>query len=394
MLVEQLLQRREPAVDLVVEVGVLLREQRSQALEADPGAVDVGLEVPQVGARPVLLLTGDLARRDLVQQAAGPVGDLVGGEGEVADLLLERGGVLHEVVGVLGPLGSAQGLVALRPGRPEILLEPVPAGPGLTLLEVGLAEVHLGVEVAERLGHRLDPLPVHPGPGVELARLRVVARLVGRGERVGLRHQLLGLVLDVGRVVGVGGGDELAVVAGRGQLLTGVGDGEGRPDAVADHPGLAGGEVGAGRRAEDQVTGEARPDVLDLADDAEPVGGEQVELGHLRPAVGDGEGQASRGRGVGRDLAARVGGLDGEGPGVARLDRVPRTGRGVVGAGGQQGHAEQGGDGGQGEARTGTAAGHGRVLPAGRGTGAGAGWCTVRPRAGILRRNSVIVGTT
>ena len=85
-LVQQHLQRDELRVDLGVQRGVALLQQRPQPVEADPGAVDVGLEVPQVGPRPVLLLAGDLAGGDLVQQAAGAVGDLVGGEGQVPGL--------------------------------------------------------------------------------------------------------------------------------------------------------------------------------------------------------------------------------------------------------------------------------------------------------------------
>ena len=51
--------------------------------------------------------------------------------------------------------------------------------------------------------------------------------------------------------------------------------------------------------------GEARPDVLDLAEDAQAVLGEQVELGDLRAVVLDVEGQRGRRR-LGRGDVARV----------------------------------------------------------------------------------------
>ena len=65
---------------------------------------------------------------------------------------------------------------------------------------VDLAEVDLRVEVAERLGDRLDPLVV--GAHLRELRLRglVVARLVGGGERLDGGHQLLDLVLDERRI--------------------------------------------------------------------------------------------------------------------------------------------------------------------------------------------------
>ena len=56
-------------------------EGRFQQLEGLPGAVEVGLEVPQVEVRVALLLPGDLRRGDLVEQLGRPIrqaGRLVG----------------------------------------------------------------------------------------------------------------------------------------------------------------------------------------------------------------------------------------------------------------------------------------------------------------------------
>src|SRR3954454_16898595 len=63
--VEQLLQRRELLGDLRRQRGVLLLQEWFQSLERDARPVDVALEVVQIGPRPVLLLTGHLARGDL-----------------------------------------------------------------------------------------------------------------------------------------------------------------------------------------------------------------------------------------------------------------------------------------------------------------------------------------
>ena len=79
----------------------------------------------------------------------------------------------------------------------------MPAGPALPVLEVGLPGVHPRVEVTERLGDRLDALPVRACDGVQRARRVVVAGRVEPDESLGLLEQLRGLVLDVGRVVGV-----------------------------------------------------------------------------------------------------------------------------------------------------------------------------------------------
>ena len=109
------------------------------------------------------------------------------------------------------------GLAAVGVGgrRPEVLLDQVPAGPGLALLEVGLAGVEQRVEVAERFRDGLDPLPVHAGRRVQVARGVVVARGVRVGERLGAGDERPGLVLDVGDVRGLGVGELLRDVTRR-----------------------------------------------------------------------------------------------------------------------------------------------------------------------------------
>ena len=110
-----------------------------------------------------------------------------------------------------------------------------------------------------------------------------------------VRPQLLGLVLDVGGVLGGPGVAEFLQVGVDGGLAAGAGDREAGADAVAVHAGLAGRDVLAGRRRDHQVAGDARADVLDLADDPQPVLGEKVELGDLGAVVRDGEGQRAAG---------------------------------------------------------------------------------------------------
>ena len=74
-------------------------------------------------------------------------------------------------------------------------------------------------------------------------------------------------------------GDQLGIGPGGADVGAGVGDGEGGADAVADHAGLAGDLVGARAHLDDQVAGQARADVLDLAQDLQTVLGEQVDFG-------------------------------------------------------------------------------------------------------------------
>ena len=56
---------------------------------------------------------------------------------------------------------------------------------------------------------------------------------------------------------------------------------EGGLDSIAHHARLAGSLVGSRRCLNNQITGEARTDVLDLADDLKPIGTKQIELGDV-----------------------------------------------------------------------------------------------------------------
>ena len=108
-------------------------------------------------------------------------------------------------------------------------------------------------------------------------------------------------------------------------VLAGVRDREGVADALADHPGLAGGDVAAGSGVDHEVAGQSGADVLDLADDAQPVLAVQVELGDLGTVVLHLEGQVAGADLGARDVAAVVG--------RRHADRAVGIGRGVVGLG-------------------------------------------------------------
>ena len=88
-------------------------------------------------------------------------------------------------------------------------------------------------------------------------------------------------------------------------VLARVGDREVGADPLAGHAGLAGRDVLARGDVDDQVAREARSDVLDLADDAQPVLAVQVELGDLVALVLDLVDEVARRRLVGGELAAR-----------------------------------------------------------------------------------------
>ena len=142
--------------------------------------------------------------------------------------------------------------------------------------------------------------------GVERTGFVVAARGVEVGELLGLGNELAHLVAHVQAVLLGTGGDQVGHVA-RGHLLARVRDGEGGTNAIAHHAWLAGGEVAAGSSLHDQVAADAGADVLDLADDAQAVIGQQVELGHFRTVVGDLEHQVAAGRRCSAHLTGIVG---------------------------------------------------------------------------------------
>jgi hypothetical protein len=152
--VEQALDSAELVLDLLGELCIAAGDDRLEKVEALPGTVQVGLEVPQVGTRPVLLLAGDLAAGDLLEQALRAFDDVGVGDLQVFALLLDRLGVGEQLVGQLGLLRVGQRRVVLGARWPQILFEAVPAGPVLALGETCLAGVDRWVEIAELGGDR------------------------------------------------------------------------------------------------------------------------------------------------------------------------------------------------------------------------------------------------
>ena len=138
------------------------------------------------------------------------------------------------------------------------------------------------------------------------------------------------------------------------------------PDALADHARLARGDVRPGRGIDGQGLAGVGADALDLAEDPQPVLGQQVELGHLVAVVGHREGERPGGSLGGRHVARVVGRADGEGARVALL-----AGLGAVGAAGGE---HQGGGSGSGErAQWRDSTLHDRDPSVGAAAGAGAG---------------------
>src|SRR6478735_10034540 len=170
MLLEPGLQGSELGLERFAQVRVLLLQRRQQALEGGPGSVNVGLEVPEIGVGPDFFLPGNFAGGHLVQELLGAVADLVRGEFHSAGPLGQVLGVGNKLRGDGGTLRRCEGRVAGR--REQVLLGPVPAGPFLAGCEVGFTGIELGVQVPERLGDRLDALPVHARGGIEPAGLR------------------------------------------------------------------------------------------------------------------------------------------------------------------------------------------------------------------------------
>ncbi|MDH6584227.1 hypothetical protein M2161_003333 [Streptomyces sp. SAI-133] len=254
------------------------------------------------------------------------------GDVRLADPVLPVGEIGDELVGEGLVLGGD--LLVL----PEGLLQPVPAGPLLAVLQAVLADVDLGVDVTEGLGDRLGALPADAGGGVGLLGGLQVTGLDGGGEGLRQRQGRVGLLLRVlavrgdGRVqtrVALGGGP-----AGGLDLLA---------DAVALHAGLAGDRVVAGLHLGGDLLLGAGADVLPLGDD--PVVREQdVDLGDLGALVLDREFHVA-----GRELllgdlalAVRGGHVDHTvaAPGACLL-RAPRDGgQGRHGGGGEDGQSD------------------------------------------------------
>ena len=205
----------EPGRDLGGQRGVLGLQGRGEQLEQLPGAVDVGGEVRQVGVRVAVLLAGDLALGDLLDELGRAEGDRRRRELEALHLLVEGGQVLVQPVGEgLGAGGRAL--------LPQVVLEPVPAGERgvVDALEVVDPGVDGAVDLLDQAGDGLDPLPADPAGGVLLLGLGHVPGPDRVGELGRVGDQPVDLGHDPGLVVGHRLEDQL-VVGGAAQVLPG-----------------------------------------------------------------------------------------------------------------------------------------------------------------------------
>ena len=208
-------------------------------------------------------------------------------------VVVELGDVGDEQVAEVGALLGRRRRPVLPRGRlavgvqrilrrnPEVLLDAVEARPVEALGHgIHFAVVDARVEVAERLGDGLDALVVGAHLREGGARGIVVARCVGRANSSarGTSCETWSLTKAAYRSTaccfssasGTVDGDRVARHAEAGAA-----------HALADHAGLAEGEVVARLRDDGEGARGAGRDVLDLADDAQTVVGEQVELGHV-----------------------------------------------------------------------------------------------------------------
>ncbi len=231
-------------------------------------------------------------------------------------------GRLHAVVELLDvghQLVCHRIAVGLQAGHPQVLLQPVEAGPLLTRFQIRLAQVDAGIEiVGERLGDRFDAFVIGARDReLSLGRVdvtlldRVDENLSGRDQRVGLAvHVALvafGRLLELARFVDLDG------VAG---------DLEVAADAVADHARLACRLVGTGfAELHDQLALQPGGDVLHLTHHPLSLAVD-VELGDLGAVVGDDESVGTGCAFGARQVACGVGRGDGDLRGATLAVRV------------------------------------------------------------------------
>jgi hypothetical protein len=181
----------------VAKFFVLLLDLATEQVDDFLRAVDVALEVIQVGVAVAVFFTGDLGGGDFFQQRCGTADNFLRRESQAID-------TGFQVVDVGVELGR-QGFQALgRVLREQRVFDAVETGEvfgGHAFFVVIDTGVDRGVEVAEQLGDRFDGLIVHAGRRVELLGGGQVALVDGVGERLGLGDQLADFFGDVDLVV-------------------------------------------------------------------------------------------------------------------------------------------------------------------------------------------------
>ncbi len=171
---------------------------RPQEIDNFLCAVNVRLEVPQVGVAVAIFFTADFARGHFFNQARCAAHHFRRREGQFGDAFLQLQHVTVELIGVfLHPFGS----VIAKQG----FFQTVEAGEfriGGLLLIVVFTGVNAAIEVREQLGNRLDALVVLTGWRIQGFRFFDIARFHRIGKGFGTRHQVRRLFGDVGFIGG------------------------------------------------------------------------------------------------------------------------------------------------------------------------------------------------
>ena len=159
------LQLLEARPDAGQQLGVGVLEGGGQHLDDLLRALDVRVEVPEVGLGVAVLLAGDLALGDLLDQLRGAQRD---GRRRDLERLQARLQLLQVGVEPVGERRRALGGALL----PEQVLQAVPAGEGRVVRarEVVDPRVHGAVDLLDQAGDRLDALPALAAGGVGGAR--------------------------------------------------------------------------------------------------------------------------------------------------------------------------------------------------------------------------------
>ena len=160
-------------------------------------ALQVGVEVPEVGLGVAILLAGDLALGDLFDELGRAGRHVDRFHLDRRELLLQRGDVLVELV---GERGAALGGVLLE----QQVLEAVPTGE-LRIVdtrEVVDARVDLAVDLLDQACQRLDALPRRARRCVRVLRGLQVTGAHGVGEYLDETDELVDLGNGVRLVLG------------------------------------------------------------------------------------------------------------------------------------------------------------------------------------------------